>query len=110
MKEKSEQEKNDEKRRMRTKQLPALMMLIGAAVSSIVAYVNHYTLLEMLVAILISMIVFWLIGIGLKLTFDSLKVKEKDAKEKNNEGEVIEKDPSPAEDVSADESEKENEK
>lgn len=110
MKEKSEDQNKKEKRRMNSRQLPALMMLIGAAISSIVAYINRYTLLEMLIAILVSMIIFWLIGIGLKWTFDSLNEKEKDAKEENKEGEVIEKDPTPNENASTEENGKVSEK
>ena len=77
---------------LKTKPIPAIVMLLGGAVSSIVTYVNHYTLKNMLLIVLISLIVFYILGVILKRVFDSFHIVMKKDEEDMTEGEVIEKE------------------
>ena len=76
---------------MKTKHIPALVMLLGGAVACVVAFINHYSLGDMLSVLSISLMIFLVIGIGIKLVFDSFKLPEVDTDKVNDEGEVVEK-------------------
>ncbi len=78
--------------RLDTSALPAITMLTGGAVASVITYINHYTLTEMLVIVLVSLIVFYIFGAILKKIFDSFKIVTKKETKENPEGEVIEKE------------------
>lgn len=76
---------------MNRKMIPPLLMLSAGAVTCIITFIKRYTILEKLLALLISLLVFYLLGSILKWTLDYFdKVNEKKQAE---EGEVIEKDP-----------------
>ena len=76
---------------MNTKRIPALVMLLAGAVSTIVTYINHYSLEDMLVVLIITLIVFLIIGVAIKLVFDSFHIEEPDEDKVDDEGEVLEK-------------------
>ena len=74
---------------MNTQKLPLTVMLLGALVTSVVTYLNDYTLSEMLAALLISLVVFLFLGLivsGILNKFVPLPQEEE------TDGEVIEKD------------------
>lgn len=75
---------------MKTKQIPALIMLLGGAVTSIVMYLMHYDIKSMLFILLAVLIGFYIFGVVIKKIFDSFKFPTKDDILKD--GEVIEKD------------------
>lgn len=89
---KDQQESYD---RLKTKQLPALIMLLGGAVAVIVTYVRGFSLREILVIVLVSLLVFYILGLILKRIFDSFRIRQKKEEEGSTmeEGEVIEKEP-----------------
>ncbi|MDE5819641.1 MAG: hypothetical protein K2I07_10030 [Lachnospiraceae bacterium] len=89
---KEQQENYD---RLKTKQLPALIMLLGGAVAVIVTYVRGFSLREILVIVLVSLLGFYILGLILKRIFDSFRIRQKKEEEGSTmeEGEVIEKEP-----------------
>ena len=89
----AEEKKGEQFSKLDTKALPAITMLFGGAVASVITYINHYTLTEMLVIVLVSLIAFYVLGAILKMIFDSFKIPIKKEKQENSEGEVIEKEP-----------------
>ena len=101
-KEKSEQLEDDQAKeqqesydRLKTKQLPALVMLLGGAVAVIVTYIRGFSLWEILVVVLVSLLGFYILGLILKRIFDSFRIRQKEEEEDGTleEGEVIEKEP-----------------
>ncbi len=66
-------------------------MLLAGAVATIVAYINHYSLEDMLVVLILTLIVFLVIGVAIKLVFDSFHIEEPDEDRVDDEGEVVEK-------------------
>ena len=78
---------------LNTGALPATMMLTGGALSSIVTFINHYTLVGTLKIVFLSLIAFYLLGVVIKKIFDSFRITVKKKAEDSAEGEVIEKDP-----------------
>lgn len=87
------EKKGEQISRLDTKALPAITMLTGGAVASVITYINHYTLTEMLVIVLVSLIGFYIFGAILKKVFDSFKIVTTIEHKENAEGEVIEKEP-----------------
>ena len=75
---------------MKTKKIPALVMLIGGSVACIVAYLNHYDLEDMLVALIVSLIVFFCLGLLVEFLFEKFEIAKEDA-EPLGDGEVVEK-------------------
>jgi len=76
---------------MNTKKIPAIVMLLAGSVATIVTYINHYSLEEMLVVLILTLIVFLIIGIVIKLVFDSFHIEEPDEDKVDDDGEVVEK-------------------
>ena len=76
---------------MNTKRIPAFVMLLAGAVATIVTYINHYSLEDMLVVLILTLIVFLVIGVAIKLVFDSFHIEEPDEDRVDDEGEVVEK-------------------
>lgn len=74
---------------MKTKHIPAMVMLLGGSVACVVSYINHYNLREMLVALMTALLVFLILGVIIRLIFDSFKMPDED--KVNDEGEVVEK-------------------
>lgn len=75
---------------MKTKQIPAIVMLLGGAVACIVSYINHYELKEMLVVVTLSLVIFLVIGVIIRLILDSFELPEEEEKV-DDDGEVVEK-------------------
>ena len=76
---------------MNTNKIPALVMLLAGAVAVIVTYINHYSLEDMLVVHILTLIVFLILGVVIKLIFDSFHIEEPDEDRVDDEGEVVEK-------------------
>lgn len=75
---------------MNRKNIPLILMLLAGAVTCIITYSKHYSLAEMLVAVFIALVVFWILGSVLEMTlnhFDAVNEAKR-----MEEGEVIEKD------------------
>lgn len=66
-------------------------MLLAGAVAVIVTYINHYSLEDMLVVLILTLIVFLILGVVIKLIFDSFHIEEPDEDRVDDEGEVVEK-------------------
>lgn len=64
----------------KTKQLPAFLMLLAAAITALVTYFNGYTLKNMSIALLASMVIFYVIGCAFKMLIDSFERKNAEAK------------------------------
>ena len=76
---------------MNTNKIPALVMLLAGAVAVIVTYINHYSLEDMLAVLILTLIVFLILGVVIKLVFDSFHIEEPDEDRVDDEGEVVEK-------------------
>lgn len=76
---------------MNTKKIPAFVMLLAGAVATIVTYINHYSLEDMLVVLVLTLVVFLIIGVAIKLVFDSFHIEEPDEDRVDDDGEVVEK-------------------
>lgn len=76
---------------MDTKRIPALVMLLAGSVAVIVMTINHYTFEEMLVRLILILIGFLILGVAIKLIFDSFHIEEPDEDRVDDEGEVVEK-------------------
>ena len=76
---------------MNTKKIPARVMLLAGSVAVIVTYINHYSLEDMLVVLILTLVVFLIIGIAIKLIFDSFHIEEPDEDRVDDDGEVVEK-------------------
>ena len=66
-------------------------MLLAGSVAVIVTYINHYSLEDMLVVLILTLIGFLIIGVAIKLIFDSFHIEEPDEDRVDDEGEVVEK-------------------
>ena len=76
---------------MNTKRIPAVVMLLAGAVATIVTYINHYSLEDMLVVLILTLIGFLIIGIAIMLVFDSFHIDTPDEDRVDDDGEVVEK-------------------
>ena len=96
-----EEEKPPEKIHLKTKPVPAVVMLIGGAATAISCFLRHFPLLKMLFIVFISLVCFWIVGGIIKLLLDRIVIKPPEEEEKpetegegeegTNDGEVIEK-------------------
>ena len=78
-------------------------MLLAGAVATIVTYINHYSLEDMLVVLILTLIVFLIIGVAIKLVFDSFHIEEPDEEKVDDDGEVVEKPAASSEEESEEE-------
>ena len=76
---------------MNTRKIPAFVMLLAGSVVTIVTFINHYSLEDMLVVLILTLIGFLIIGVAIKLVFDSFHIEEPDADRVDDDGEVVEK-------------------
>ena len=75
---------------MNRKNLPLILMLVAAAVTCIITFVQRYSMIAKLVSLFVVLIIFFILGSVLKWTLDFFdRQNEERLKE---EGEVIEKD------------------
>lgn len=75
---------------MNRKNMPLLLMLGAAAVTSILTYVMHYTILQKLIALLVVLCIFYVLGSTLRWVLDTFEAQNEKAA--LDEGEVIEKE------------------
>ena len=75
---------------MNRKNLPLLLMLTAAAVTSIITFIQQYSTLAKLVSLFVVMLIFYSLGSVLKWTLDYFD--EQNEKRRLEEGEVIEKE------------------
>ena len=71
--------------------MPLILMLTAGAVTAVFAYFKGFGLSSMLIALLATLVVFYLIGSIIRMILDSFDRKNK--KQVAPEGEVIEKEP-----------------
>lgn len=76
---------------MNTNRIPALVMLLAGAVAVIVTYINHYSLEDMLVVLILTLIIFLVIGAVIKMILDSFHIDEPDEDRVDDDGEVVDK-------------------
>lgn len=77
---------------MKTKKIPALIMLLGGSVTCIVTYINHYNLEDMLIALIFSLVIFFALGLLIEFLFEKFEIaKEKEKQEEEPDGEVVDK-------------------
>mgnify|MGYP000911235631 CR=1 FL=1 len=75
---------------MNRKYMPLILMLAAGAITSIITYIMNYTTIQKLLALLLVLVVFYILGSVLKGALDAFDAQnEKAALDK---GEVIEKD------------------
>lgn len=88
-------ERQEDYGRLKTSQLPAVVMLLGGAVAAVVTYVRGFTLKDTLVIVLVTLLGFYILGLILKRIFDSFRIRKKEQEKESGleEGEVIEKEP-----------------
>ena len=75
-------------------------MLLAGSVATIVTYINHYSLEDMLVVLILTLIVFLIIGVAIKLILDSFNIEKPDEDRVDDDGEVLEKPVIPEEEGS----------
>lgn len=78
---------------MKTKTIPAIFMLLGGAVAVISTYINGYELIDMLKVLLVSLIIFLIIGFVAKIIIDKYVpyIEELDEEVETDEGSFMEK-------------------
>lgn len=93
--EKAKRDKTDhskkqiEKNKLKTKQIPSIVMLTAGAVASVVTYWKGYALKDALLSIFTTLIVFLFVGAVVKFLLDRIELPV--TKEIGGDGEVIEK-------------------
>lgn len=80
---------------MKRKMLPLLFMLTAGAITVIITFLKQYPLQSLLLALLIVMTAFYLLGLLIKNMLDYFE--KQNAKKAAAEGEVVEKEPDAAE-------------
>lgn len=75
---------------MNRKYLPFITMLLAGVIVSIITFVKNYSIVNKIIALLLVMLVFYLIGWFCKSMLDSFEKRNKE--EAMKEGEVIQKD------------------
>lgn len=75
---------------MKTKKIPAIIMLIAGSVSCIITYLNNYSLKDMLVALVWVLIIFLVIGIFVEWLFEKNGIAV-EPETVEGDGEVVEK-------------------
>ena len=76
---------------MNRKTIPLILMLVAGAVTSIITFIQKYSILEKLVSLFVVLLIFYFLGSLLKWTLDYFD--EQNQKKNVEEGEVIEKEP-----------------
>lgn len=75
---------------MNRKSIPLVLMLLAGAITCIITFIKQYSVIDKLVALLVVLLIFLVLGNVLRFTLDHFdKENEKKALE---EGEVIEKE------------------
>lgn len=79
--------------------MPLLLMLAAGAVTSIVTYIQQYSLTKKLVLLFVVLLVFWILGSVLELTLSRFEAQNEERLKA--EGEVIEKEAAEEEETAA---------
>ncbi|MCR5526809.1 MAG: hypothetical protein K6F39_05435 [Lachnospiraceae bacterium] len=91
-----EREYEERRSNLKTATIPALIMLLGGAVTAIAAFVRHYPLLLMLELTFGALVVFLIIGVVVKIILDRIEIVEivevKRSEPEDLEGESEEED------------------
>lgn len=74
---------------LKTKPIPAIIMLLGGAAVAVDVFIQHFTVLNFLIAVFVSLLGFLFIGEIVKLILDRIELPNKNAVDKD--GEMIEK-------------------
>ncbi len=80
---------------MNRKYMPLILMLVAGAVTCIITFIQNYSIIGKLISLLIVLIIFYVLGSGLKWTLDYFDAQNEEKKQK--EGVVIEKEAENAE-------------
>lgn len=75
---------------MKTKKIPAIVMLLGGSFTCVISYLNGYNLKDMLVALVWSLLAFLVLGIIIEMLFEKFEI-EKIEEPESDDGEVVEK-------------------
>ncbi len=70
---------------MKRRNIPLILMLVAGAVTGIITCVKGYSIVEKLTALLISLIVFYLIGVCFKTLLDVFDRQNADRRQKAEE-------------------------
>ena len=87
-----EEEKPPEEIHLKTKPVPAVVMLIGGAATAISCYVRNFPLLKMLFVVFVSLVCFWIAGCIIKLLLDRIVIEPREEKTETEEGEAGEEE------------------
>ncbi len=69
--------------------MPLILMLVAGAVTCIITFIQNYSIVSKLISLLIVLLVFYVLGSGLKWTLDYFDAQnEKKNKEKETEQEA----------------------
>lgn len=74
--------------------IPMVLMLVAAAITSIISFCYHFSLKRTLIVLVVVLIVFY--SLGALLRYFLLRFSEQNEKAALDEGEVIEKDAEPS--------------
>ena len=85
----AEEKKRNAPQHLKTKPLPAIIMLLGGAAVTIDVFVKQFSVLDSLIAVFLSLVIFLIIGDIVKMIFDRVELPNKNAVDKD--GEMIEK-------------------
>lgn len=69
----NEEEKEPEKLHLKTKTIPVIVMLTAGLIASVVTYIQHFPLLNSLVIIFVTLLVFLIIGDVIKSVLDLIE-------------------------------------
>lgn len=90
---------------MNRKTMPLILMLTAGAVTCIITFVRNYSILNKLLALLVTLVIFYILGSVLKWTLDFFDSRNEKSQE--DEGEETEKEPENGEGESEDASREE---
>ncbi|MBQ9141589.1 MAG: hypothetical protein IJX63_07325 [Lachnospiraceae bacterium] len=65
---------------MNRKMLPLIMMLVAGAITSIATYIRNFTMLEKLVALLVTLLIFYGLGFFLEHMLDSFEKQNEEVR------------------------------
>lgn len=80
---------------MTSKKIPVLITLMAASITALLTYFRGYSLKNMSIALLATIVVFYTIGCIVKMIIDSFEKKNSEAEKVSDSGEVIEKEATP---------------
>lgn len=75
---------------MNRKYIPMFLMLVAGAVTCVITFVKQYTVIDKMISLLVSLLIFYFLGSVLKWTLDYFDAQN--AEKNKEEGEVIQKE------------------